>query len=59
MGLILQGNEAVFSMETLYAGRFPIGVVTSAANSSLLHKQIAMCRLAPQYATVGTELEVG
>jgi aminomethyltransferase len=59
MGLILQGNEAVQHGDPVYAGRFRIGVVTSAANSPLLHQQIAMCRLAPQYAAVGTELEVG
>lgn len=59
MGLILEGNEAAQHGDPIYVGRFPVGVVTSSANSPLLHKQIALCRLAPAYTAVGTEIEVG
>lgn len=59
MGLILAGNEPVHHGDLIYAGRFPVGVVTSACQSPLLQKQIALCRLMPQYAQLGTQLEVG
>ena len=36
-----------------------MGVVTSAANSPVLQQQIALCRLAPQYALTDTAVEVG
>jgi aminomethyltransferase len=46
MGLVLEGNEAVQHGDLVYVGRFPVGVVTSAANSPVLQQQIALCRLA-------------
>ncbi|ANF83398.1 aminomethyltransferase (plasmid) [Acinetobacter sp. NCu2D-2] len=59
MGLILDGNESVNHGDEIYAGRFPVGVVTSCVKSPLLKKPIALCRLAPEYANIGTCLEVG
>ena len=59
MGLILEGNEPVHHGDKIYAGRFPVGVVTSSTLSPILKKQIALCRLAPEYAQAETILEVG
>lgn len=59
MGLILDKSEPAQHGDIIYSGRFAVGVVTSATNSPLLGQQIALCRLAPQYANVGTQLEIG
>lgn len=59
MGLVLDGNEPVHHGDKIYAGRFPVGVVTSSTLSPLLKKQIALCRLAPEYAQADIALEVG
>lgn len=59
MGLILDGNEPVQHGDKIYVGRFPVGVITSSSSSPILKKQIAMCRLAPEYAQLGTTVEVG
>lgn len=59
MGLILEGNEPVHHGDSIYAGRYPVGIVTSSTNSPLLKKQIAMCRLAPEYAQLDKEVQVG
>lgn len=59
MGLKLGSNETVHHGDYIYDGRFPVGVITSATFSPLIKQQIALCRLAPEYAEVGLELEVG
>ncbi|OAL83116.1 DUF1989 domain-containing protein [Acinetobacter terrae] len=59
MGLILEDNEPVHHGDHLYVGHFPVGVVTSATNSPLLKKQIALCRVAPEYAQLDAMIEVG
>jgi len=59
VGLVLQGNEPVAHGDLIYHGRFPVGVVTSATTSPLLSKQIALCRVAPDFAAPETLLEVG
>jgi len=59
MGLILETHEAAAHGDPVYQGRFPVGVVTSATSSPLLGKQIALCRIAPEFALKGTKLEVG
>ena len=59
MGLILDGNEPVHHGDQIYVGRFPVGVVTSSIRSPLLKKHIALCRLAPQYASLNTRVEIG
>jgi aminomethyltransferase len=43
----------------VYQGRFPVGIVTSAILSPLLGKQIAMIRVAPEFAKQDSRLEVG
>ncbi|WP_221794080.1 DUF1989 domain-containing protein [Oceanobacter mangrovi] len=64
MGLFINSTEPVAHGDEVFfplakGGRFPVGVVTSAIFSPLLKRQIAMVRLAPEAAAVGTELEVG
>lgn len=59
MGLMVESNEAIHHGDEVYHGRFPVGVVTSATFSPVLKKQIALCRLAPGFSKVDTELEVG
>ncbi|MFT6351662.1 DUF1989 domain-containing protein [Neptuniibacter pectenicola] len=59
VGLVLKGGEPVAHGDLIYHGRFPVGVVTSASNSPLLGKQIALCRVAPDFAAPETLLEVG
>lgn len=59
MGLVLDGQDAAASGDAIYAGRFPVGIVTSACFSPLMGKQIALIRVAPEYAVIDSELEVG
>lgn len=59
VGMVLEGNEPAAHGDAVYQGRFPVGVVTSAASSPLMGKQIALCRLAPEFSKAGTALEIG
>ncbi|WP_371414946.1 DUF1989 domain-containing protein [Hydrogenovibrio sp. JE_KL2] len=59
VGLFVESNEPIHHGDEVYHGRYPVGVVTSATFSPLLKKQIAMCRLAPDFTALGTELDVG
>jgi aminomethyltransferase len=59
VGLELEGNEASGHGEEVYVGRQRVGVVTSGTRSPLLKKSIALCRMAVQYAEIGTDVEVG
>ncbi|WP_321326321.1 DUF1989 domain-containing protein [Thiomicrorhabdus sp.] len=59
MGLVTDTNDPIHHGDKVYDGRFPVGVVTSATFSPILKKQIALCRLAPDYALLNRELEVG
>lgn len=59
MGLELDTGDIVEHGDQVFNGRFPVGVVTSASISPLLNKQIAMCRLAPDFAAAGIQLEIG
>jgi aminomethyltransferase len=59
MGLELDTADIVDHGDQVFNGRFPVGVVTSVSISPLLNKQIAMCRLAPDFAIAGNELEIG
>jgi len=43
----------------VWVGRRRVGVVTSATRSPTLRKNIALCRMAVQYAQIGTDVEVG
>lgn len=59
MGLRLTGTEVASHGDPVFQGRFPVGVVTSATHSPLLGGPIALCRLAPEVAEPGTQLEIG
>ncbi|MGH3499350.1 MAG: DUF1989 domain-containing protein [Nocardioidaceae bacterium] len=59
VGLELAGNEPAQHGDCVHLGRSQVGVVTSATRSPILRKNIALCRIAVQYAELGTEAEVG
>jgi aminomethyltransferase len=59
VGLELQGSETAGHGDEVYVGRQRVGVVTSGTRSPTLRKNIALCRMAVQYADLGTEVEVG
>jgi aminomethyltransferase len=62
VGLELAGNEPAAHGDCVHlagGGRSQVGVVTSATRSPVLRKNIALCRMAVQYAALGTEVEVG
>jgi aminomethyltransferase len=58
VGLELDGNETASHGDDVYVGRQRVGVVTSGTRSPIL-KNIALCRIAVQYAALGTAVEVG
>ncbi|MGZ4178649.1 MAG: DUF1989 domain-containing protein, partial [Solirubrobacteraceae bacterium] len=59
VGLELEGNEVAGHGDEVYVDRRRVGVVTSGTRSPLLRKSIALCRMAVQYAEIGTAVEVG
>jgi hypothetical protein len=59
VGLELAGNEAAAHGDCVHAGRSQVGVITSATRSPLLRTNIALCRMAVEYAQIGTDVEVG
>lgn len=59
VGLELEGGETASHGDPVYVGRRRVGVVTSGTRSPILRKSIALCRMAKQYADLGTEVEVG
>lgn len=59
VGLLIDSQEQVSHGDSVFNGRFPVGVVTSATYSPILKSQIALCRVEPQFAEPGTSLEVG
>jgi len=59
VGLELDSNETAGHGDHVYVGRQRVGVVTSGTRSPTLKRSIALCRMAVQYADVGTEVEVG
>ena len=59
VGLELDGNETAGHGDPVYVGRQRVGVVTSGTRSPILHKTIALARLAVQFHELGTEVEVG
>jgi aminomethyltransferase len=59
VGLELAGNEPAQHGDCVHVGRSRVGVVTSGTKSPTLRKNIALCRMAVQYAQTGTEVEVG
>ena len=59
VGLELVGGEPAAHGDGVYAGRNQVGVITSATISPILRKNIALCRMAVEYAEIGTAVEVG
>jgi aminomethyltransferase len=59
VGLELESNEVAAHGDPVYVGRRRVGVVTSGTRSPTLRRSIALCRMAVQYAEIGTEVEVG
>jgi aminomethyltransferase len=59
VGLELSGNETAGHGDEVYVDRRRVGVVTSGTRSPILRQNIALCRMAVQYAEIGTEVEVG
>jgi aminomethyltransferase len=59
VGLELEGNEVAGHGDEVYSGRQRVGVVTSGTRSPTLRRSVALCRMAIQYADIGTEVEVG
>jgi aminomethyltransferase len=59
VGLELEGNETAGHGDEVWDGRRRVGVVTSGTRSPTLRKNVALCRMAVQYAELGTAVEVG
>jgi aminomethyltransferase len=59
VGLQLDGHETAGHGDCVHVGRSQVGVVTSGTRSPLLGANIALCRMAIQYAELGTAVEVG
>ncbi len=61
VGLELEGSETAGHGDCVHLAdsRSQVGVITSGTRSPVLRKNIALCRIAVQYAEPGTEVEVG
>lgn len=59
VGLELAGEEPAAHGDCVHVGRQQVGTVTSGTRSPVLRKNIALCRMALEYAGAGTEVEVG
>jgi aminomethyltransferase len=59
VGLELEGNETGAHGDCVHIGRQQVGVVTSGTRSPILAKNVALCRMAVQFAAPGTQVEVG
>ncbi len=59
VGLELVGNETARHGDPVYVGRRKVGVVTSGTRSPILKQNVALARVAIQYADLDTALEVG
>ncbi len=61
VGLTLAGNEVAYGGQGVYAEGQPwrIGQVTSGTFSPMLNRSIAIAHIAPDYAQLGTVVEVG
>ena len=59
VGLELIAKEPAGHGDCVHIGRSQVGVVTSACFSTILNKNIALCRIDSKYAELGTEVEVG
>ena len=59
IGLELIGKEAAGHGDCVHIGRSQVGVITSGCLSTVLNKNIALCRIDNQYSELGTEVDVG
>ena len=59
VGLELIGKEAAGHGDCVHIGRAQVGIVTSGCLSTVLNKNIALCRIDAQYSEIGTEVEIG
>jgi aminomethyltransferase len=59
VGLVIEGGEPVHHGDCVHVGRAQIGVVTSAVQSPVLGKSIALARVDVHHAAVGTAVEIG
>jgi aminomethyltransferase len=59
VGLELAGQETAGHGDCVHVGRSQVGVITSGTRSPVLRRNIALCRMAVQYAEPGTKVEVG
>jgi aminomethyltransferase len=59
VGLELVGNEVANHADGVHVGVPQVGVVTSGCRSPWLGTSIALARVAPECAAIGTEVEVG
>jgi aminomethyltransferase len=61
VGLELEGNETAGHGDCVHVpgARSQVGVITSGTRSPTLRKNVALCRMAVQYAEPGTAVEVG
>jgi aminomethyltransferase len=58
VGLELEGNEIAAHGDCVHEGRSQVGVITSGTRSPILRKNIALCRMAVEYAEIGTTVDV-
>ncbi|MEM8502930.1 MAG: DUF1989 domain-containing protein [Cyanobacteria bacterium P01_D01_bin.1] len=60
VGLVLEGNEVAAHGQNVYAKgeRWRVGHITSATFSPILGRSIAMAQLVPEFAQIGTLVEV-
>jgi len=61
VGLELGGNEVANGGQWIYCvgAHWRIGTITSGTYSAILNRSIALAQIAPEYAELGTVLEVG
>ena len=59
VGLELIGKEAAGHGDCVHIGRSQVGVITSGCLSTVLNKNIALCRIDSKYSEIGTDVEVG
>ncbi|MCU0537476.1 MAG: aminomethyltransferase family protein [Hydrococcus sp. Prado102] len=61
VGLVLEGNEVAVFGQCIHAigENWRVGTITSATFSPILNQSIAIAQVVPEYAAMGTELEVG
>mgnify|MGYP003322306987 CR=1 FL=1 len=59
VGIELIAKEPAGHGDCVHIGRSQVGVVTSACFSTILNKNIALCRIDVGHSEIGTEVEVG